>query len=218
MSASPHLAGSTPLPVLIARMALVVGACVGVGVLPYLFTGEETEIVSYTAPKEPVKKLAAEPPPVGKPGRLWGAIVPLKTELWFFKVTGPIEDVKQQDADLRKFLESVRFDKGEPSWTLPEKWKQEPGAGFIHAIIRIPTDTEPLEFSVSRLVRGESPLEEQLLANVNRWRGQISLPPVTPEELANTTEKLTVAGAESTLVTLDGIVKPKMPGRGPFMQ
>jgi hypothetical protein len=155
---------------------------------------------------------------LGKPGRLWGAILPLKSELWFFKVTGPIEEVSQRDSELRRFLESVEFKNGEPVWSLPEGWKQESGFDFIFAVIHIPTDADPLELSVSHLVRADGPLSDQILANVNRWRGQMSLPAVKPDELSSTTERLTVAGAETTLVSLDGLIKPKTPGRGPFMK
>jgi hypothetical protein len=204
--------------VLIARIALVAVSCLLMVVLPYLFTAEETNIVSYAAPKETPRQLpAATPSPAGTPGRLWGAIVPMETELWFFKATGPIEEMTKVEPELRTFLESVRFDKGEPKWELPDGWEQSPGFDFIFANIRIPAGKEPIELSVSRLVRRDMPLEEDLLENVNRWRGQITKPPVSAEDLSKSTETLNVSGFETTLVSLEGMLKPRGMGRGPFM-
>lgn len=204
--------------VLIARIALVAMSCLLIAVLPYLFTTEEKEIVSYPAPKETPRQLPAAPPaPESKPGRLWGAIVPMESELWFFKATGPIEEMTKVEPELRTFLESVKFDKGEPKWKLPDGWEQSPGFDFIFANIRIPMDKDPIELSVSRLVRRDIPLEEDLLENVNRWRGQITKPPIAADDLSKSTETLTVSGAETTLVILDGMLKPRGTGRAPFM-
>jgi len=199
------------------RIALVLGTCVLIAVLPYVYTGADTKIVSYTAPKETPRQMPAPPSTEGKPGRLWGAIVPQKSELWFFKATGPIDVMTQYEPELRTFLESIQFDQGEPKWTLPAGWKQEPGFDFVFATIRIPAEKEPLELSVSRLVRRDSPpLDEQLLENINRWRGQATLPPITAAELATSTERLTVSEAEATLLSVAGILKPRSMGRGPF--
>jgi hypothetical protein len=213
---------SPPAPltgsILAVRIALVAGVCVAIGVLPYLFTGETTQIISYTAPKEPARNAPPEPLPMGKPGRLWGAIVPLKSDLWFFKITGPSADVARREADLRDFVQTVSFPNGEPKWTLPADWTERPGNEFRFVTIVLPAEKAPLELTVSRLGRGDNPLDEQLLANVNRWRGQVSLPPITLEELASSTERLEVAGVEATIVSLDGVLKPNSMGRGPFMQ
>ncbi len=63
------------------------------------------------------------------------------------------------------------------AWALPEKWTQERGSGMRFATIRT---AEGLEISVVTLggaAGGE-------LANVNRWRGQIGLPPADEASLA----------------------------------
>lgn len=202
--------------ILAARLALVAAACGLIGVLPYLFTGETTEIVTYTAPQEEVRKMpAAEPAAAGEPGRLWGVIVPLEADVWFFKLTGPIAEVAQRDPELRKFLQTVEFSDGRPQWKLPANWTQKPGSELRFATIVVPAEKKLMEMTVIKLVRN-GPWDKQLLDNVNRWREQITLPPVAADDLGTTTEKMTVAGVDSTLVNLEGVVKPSSMGRPPF--
>ncbi len=43
-----------------------------------------------------------------------------------------------------------------------------------------------------------------LLANVNRWRGQVGLPPIAAEELEKTVSSFDVIGGRASLVDLTG--------------
>ena len=79
----------------------------------------------------------------------------------------------------------------------------------------IPTDNKPLELAVSKLGRG-GPWDEQLLVNVNRWRDQLTLPPLKPEEITDATAALDVDGVTATVVNVAGIKKPDTMGRGPL--
>lgn len=203
--------------VLAVQLVLVVGVCGMLAWLPYLFTREETAITQYPAPKETFAKVPAKLPSVGEPARLWGAIVPLTSDVWFFKLTGPVEAVKALESDLSQFLQTVRFGKDEPTWTLPDGWQQKPGNEFRFATLIIPAGEKPLELAVSKLGRG-GPWDAQLLVNVNRWREQLTLPPLKPEELTEATETLDVDGVTATIVNAVGIKKPDTMGRGPFMK
>lgn len=58
------------------------------------------------------------------------------------------------------------------SWTLPKGWRQEPGSGMRFATLKPPV-TGKLDVSVI-VLPGPAGGE---LANVNRWRGQMGLPP-----------------------------------------
>lgn len=218
MSVPSRTARQLSPTVLATQLGLIVLACVVVVTLPYLFTKEETEIRAYSAPKEPPRKMSAEPPSKGEPARLWGAIVPLQNELWFFKLTGPVEEVGQLEPQLREFLQTVRFDKGDPKWTTPEGWTMRPGNEFRFATLLIPSSQKPLELAVSKLPRGDDPLAEQLLANVNRWRGQVTQPPLNSDELESAAETIQIDGRSSILVSLVGIAAPSSMGRGPFMK
>jgi hypothetical protein len=103
----------------------------------------------------------------------------------------------------RSFLESVKFAGQEPTWTLPEGWKQLPGSGFRFATIEI-GDSKTLDYSVTTLPKGDAGETEYLLSNINRWRGQVSLPPITAEQLAAESTKVPLADHTATLVDLVG--------------
>lgn len=202
--------------VLTTQIVLVGGVCGLLSWLPYLMTGEETEITQYPAPKEAFPQLPSRLPSAGEPARLWGAIVPWKADVWFFKLTGPIDDVQALDGALRKFLISVDLRTGEPAWTLPDGWQQKPGNEFRFATLVVPAGEKPLELAVSKLGRN-GPWNDQLLVNVNRWYEQMSLPPLASDQLA-ALESVDVDGATATVVNVDGLKKPETRGRGPFMQ
>lgn len=65
-------------------------------------------------------------------------------------------------------------------WTLPKGWKEGPGdSPFVVAALMPPVSGD-VKASVAK-AKGGPALER---ANVDRWRGQIQLPPVTDDELA----------------------------------
>jgi hypothetical protein len=64
-------------------------------------------------------------------------------------------------------------------WTAPRGWKDLPGAGMRVATLQPPASSGKAEATVTAFpggVGGE-------LANVNRWRGQIALPPLAEADL-----------------------------------
>lgn len=66
------------------------------------------------------------------------------------------------------------------SWTTPAGWKELAGNGMRAASFELPKSAGKAEVTVVALpgdVGGE-------LANVNRWRGQLALPPYSEEQLA----------------------------------
>jgi hypothetical protein len=65
-------------------------------------------------------------------------------------------------------------------WTTPKGWTELPGSAMRVATFQLPKGPGKAEVTVVALpgdVGGE-------LANVNRWRGQIALPPIAEEDLA----------------------------------
>ncbi|HEY2410817.1 MAG TPA: hypothetical protein VGI40_01160 [Pirellulaceae bacterium] len=140
-----------------------------------------------------------------------GLIVPLDDVSWFFKLTGDAQTVEPQQEAFLKFVQTIKFSSGpdsRPSWTLPTGWKELPGGGFRFATIQIPHDGKPLELAVSS-AGGD------LLANVNRWRQQLKLPPIAASDLKSEATKLQVDGHEATLVSLVGKGSGQM-GGAPF--
>ncbi|MEX0586885.1 MAG: hypothetical protein WD176_09580, partial [Pirellulales bacterium] len=192
--------------------------------------GPEEVIHSYQVPKQHLVEAANKvEPPAGatfgphampaaattEPKRTLGAIVVHDAQGWFFKLTGPIETVGELAEPFRTFLESVKFAKQEPTWTLPEGWTQLPASGFRFATIEI-ADSEDMDFSVTTLPAGDIGETEYLLSNINRWRGQVNLLPITAEQLAAETTKVPLADHTATLVDLVGKGGPGGKGQPPF--
>lgn len=188
------------------------------------------EIRRYTVEKPPpIEPLARLNPhragagqdeqPTGEPtDRTLGAIVPLAAQGWFFKLTGPTDAVAAEEEDFTTFLKSVRFaSDGKPTWTLPEGWQQQPGNQIRYATLVISGDGEPLEVSVTALPNAGDDDENYVLMNVNRWRGQLRLPPIAKEQLGGESTEIKLNGATATLVNLVGHAAPNTMGRPPFV-
>lgn len=135
-----------------------------------------------------------------------GAIVPQGEQLWFLKMTGAVDAVGAQAGAFRELVQSVRFlGDGQPAWTLPQGWSQQPASGMRYATLTVGDARPPLEVSVTVLPAGGGDLNEAILANVNRWRNQLSLPPLKGDQLASETETVALTGGGSaTLVTMQG--------------
>jgi hypothetical protein len=85
-----------------------------------------------------------------------------------------------------------------PQWEVPEGWKPKAATTMRLASFVVGADGD---LSVVALGPGAG----GTLANVNRWRGQLGLSPVSEAELATTTTSLALAGGQSaTLVELTG--------------
>jgi hypothetical protein len=188
------------------------------------------EITRYTVakplPLEPVATknphaggaMADEPPSGAPTDRTLAAIVPLEPQGWFFKLTGPTDAVAAQEEVFTTFLKTVGFPPGgNPTWTLPEGWTQQPGNQIRYATLLIPAEGKPLELSVTALPNSGGDVEAYVLVNVNRWRGQLRLPPVGQEQLSGESTKVELDGATATVVNLVGHAAPNTMGRPPFV-
>ncbi len=151
------------------------------------------------------------------------------TMSWFFKLTGEDTFVASQKAVFLQFLKSFTFNDSTPApdasaaamsalppaaatmdaaaapgsiWTVPAGWQSVPPSQFLLAQYTIQSNDAQAEVNVSQLA-GEG---GGLLANVNRWRRQLGLPPVAQEaDLAKVVSSLTVPGAPAQMVDLSGI-------------
>lgn len=167
------------------------------------------QISRYTVPKPPPPPKVATAQTAAKtaveaPGRLLGAIFPQGETTWFFKLTGPKDVLVEQADHFLKFVQSVHFEAEKPRWTLPEGWRETPGTDMRFATIRFDASGKTHEMSVIPLPTGGGDFDEYLLANINRWRGQMNVGPISKAELSNTTVTLEVAGVKATLVNIDG--------------
>lgn len=141
--------------------------------------------------------------------RMAVAIVQNPDATWFFKVTGPAELVAKTEDQWKAFFKSVKFTEGEPSWDTPDNWSTAGSKPMRHATLIIGDTEPPLELAISKLGPGQD-----LLLNVNRWRGQINLKPSTTEELESQIQKLESDAGEYLLFDAVGTGSGQM--RPPF--
>ncbi len=160
--------------------------------------------------------------PADAPVRMLGAIVPYAGATWFFKLTGPAAIVGAEKARFLAFLATVRpaapgetlaaapaaapamassapppgivaAAAGIPDlhWSAPAHWQAKPATALRKATYLIPSAAgATAELAISAFpgnVGGE-------LANVNRWRGQLQLPPLGETELAGAVTRFTAHG------------------------
>ena len=136
---------------------------------------------------------------------------------WFFKMTGEDSFVAAQKQNFLQFLKSVSFvenaraqisaapaaqnQNANSIWTIPSGWRQLPPSEFLVAKFLIQNGDAKAEVNVSSLA-GEG---GGLAANVNRWRGQLGLPPVTQEdEFSKMAGSFDVVGGKAQVVDFTG--------------
>lgn len=168
----------------------------------------------------------------GEKTRILAAITRRDGVAWFFKMTGDDDLVAQQKPAFIEFLKSVSFaaataqaqlppshppiDAGgmmpqagsapssgqfKPNWEVPSGWKEIPGGQFLVAKFILPGGGDtPAAVNVSK-----SPGDGGgLLANLNRWRGQLGLAPVAEADLATQAQSLDLPDGKATLADITG--------------
>ena len=156
---------------------------------------DQEEIRSYIVPKPRFET------------RLLAAMTSRDGSTWFFKMIGRTRFLEEHADVFSEFLKSVHFDENStPVWKLPDGWKQELGKGMRFATIRIhPKGKAPVMVTVISFPDAGGTHEERRLSNINRWRRQVELDPVTPEDLDSITETVRLAdGSEALLVDFTG--------------
>lgn len=93
-------------------------------------------------------------------------------------------------------------------WGMPEGWVQQPGDQFRFATLVDARTQPPLTVTVSRLPARQG----SLLANVNRWRGQLSLAPIEEAQIPQDVRVLDGAQLDAVLVDL---TSPEVDGAEP---
>src|SRR6478736_4524641 len=90
---------------------------------------------------------------------------------------------------------------GGPTWTVPAGWKEISGGQFLFAKFLIAGEGDAkaaVNVSTSAGTGGG------LLANVNRWRGQLGLGAWSEGELQKNVKEIEVAGGKVTYIELSG--------------
>lgn len=122
------------------------------------------------------------------PDQMLAAVFLRPGEAWFLKMSGPREAISVNAEGFEKLAKSFTFGKAgsqdsHPLWELPPGWQEKPASGMRWATIVPVNSSEAHQISLIRLPREGNDAAEYLLANVNRWRGQLGLEEWTKEEL-----------------------------------
>jgi hypothetical protein len=180
------------------RLSLIGAA----GLTALLMLGcQRDEIQTYDVPKPEATAGPARGPQ--GPVHMLAAIVPHGQSTWFFKLTGPVPEMETQKDAFDQFIRSVRFtdQAGEPvTWTVPAGWRQEKGSAMRYATLR-PGEKAPASELTVVVLPGEA---GSMLANINRWRDQIGLPPTSEAELGTMTRQAKINDNSVTFVDLTG--------------
>ncbi len=159
----------------------------------------------------------------GKASRIVAAIQHRDGTSWFFKMAGDADLVGQQKPVFIDFLKTLSFSsaetqaalppghpaigdmttktavpishEGQPNWTVPAGWQEAPAGSFLLAKFTIVGDSGAT-VNVSQSVGDGG----GLMPNVNRWRGQLDLPPAN-EALAVT---FSFPGGQGQTVNING--------------
>ncbi len=89
---------------------------------------------------------------------------------------------------------------GRPAWEIPSDWQETSASQMLLAKFAVTNQDGEAEVTVSSFP-GEV---GGLLANVNRWRGQVGLTPLAQDDLDKSVSRLDVLGGTATLVDVNG--------------
>jgi hypothetical protein len=143
--------------------------------------------------------------PGGSADRMLGAIIIRGDRAWFFKAAGVDKTLGEQAAAFRAMIESIRFADDQPTWKLPDGWRQKPGSGMRFATLEFGPTEAPTELTVIPLGVPPGDRTAYLLSNVNRWRQQVGLEPIDAAQLASDAAEVKLDGdMVATVVDLKG--------------
>ena len=162
----------------------------------------------------------------GKKSRILGGILPLDAETWFFKLSGPDEIVAARKDEFKKFLETVKTEATpvlassaeksgsntnaptppvlattavQPDYKAPPGWIAQPLSPMRLASFKV-TGPNGAEADVS--VVSLAGMAGGDLANINRWREQLKLPPLSEDDIASISSHVNISGHDFLVTDL----------------
>jgi hypothetical protein len=85
-----------------------------------------------------------------------------------------------------------------PTFSAPASWQPGPGGEFSRATFLISDGPQMARVTVSEFAANAGPMITDPLANVNRWRRDIGLPPVDKDSIEQVTRPILVDGQAAT--------------------
>lgn len=184
---------------------------------------KQAEPVAIGADQGRLFNFVSDQPMIGQSRqRILVAMLTRGTMSWFFKMTGEDSFVTSQKDNFIQFLKSVSFVENSPAqtaaapvtpaiqdgnqnagsiWTVPSDWQALPPSQFLLAEYAV-TGTNGAKADVNVAEMGGE--GGGLAANVNRWRGQLGLPPAGETDFSKSVSTLDIPGGQASLVDLTG--------------
>ncbi len=178
--------------------------------------------------------IAGQNPGNGETARILGVIQHRTDAVWFFKMTGDANLVEQQKPAFVAFLKSLKFaavpaqtelppghpamgdmgmgmpataapgpisHEGQPNWQVPAGWQEVSGGQFLVAKFMLAGAGGATAAVNVSSANGEG---GGLAGNVNRWRGQLGLAPLSEADINKLVKVIDVPGGQASLVDLSG--------------
>jgi hypothetical protein len=158
--------------------------------------------------------------------RILVAMLSQRGTMWFFKMTGEDSLVQEQKPVFVGFLKSINLEPArssprelvsqtapepspvgaeetpsKPQWEVPPDWKEQPPGQMLLAKFLLTGGADAKAEVTVSVFPGDT---GGLLANVNRWRGQVGLGPLEASQLNKHVTSLDVPGGKATLVDVSG--------------
>lgn len=159
-------------------------------------------------------------------GRILVAMLVRPDGSWFFKLAGEDAFVREQKPAFLEFLKSITFEEGNslvqaaapgppanigphpgppaaelPRWEVPANWSEQPRSPIALASFRAADEAGGKADITVTMLAGDA---GGTLANVNRWRGQLGLPPADQAELSRILTAVDAGGNKAVMVDLAG--------------
>ena len=127
--------------------------------------------------------------------RILGAVIPDGGNVYFVKATDRIARITSAESSFRSIVEQFAVDpkSGSPKFELPAGWSLKlldnanAGIGLAEMIAEINFEAVggPMRFTISKYNRPteQAMWDEYLLSQINRWRGQLELSPISVLDL-----------------------------------
>ncbi|HNQ73448.1 MAG TPA: hypothetical protein PKN95_07580 [Verrucomicrobiota bacterium] len=222
----------TPLPGMAGREALIVNMWRQQVGMPELGEAEATEQLRTVEVGDEAGKLFEinGTSTGGTAMRIVTVMLHRGATSWFFKLQGSSPLVEAETPKFLKFLQSVKIeaasspelpaghpplvdDRGTgaspaararrdgPTWTVPGGWREIDGGQFLFAKFVI---ADPAGNQAAVNVSTSAGDGGGLIANVNRWRGQLGLPAWSAAEVEQQAQKIATDAGPATLIEMRG--------------
>lgn len=152
-----------------------------------------------------------------------GVVIPGQEATWFLKMSGAPSVVARAKEPFLRFIQTFEFHTGShgpaqtaatgagydsgraaggtPQWRPPENWREKSPGSMVTAAFSVSgKENRQAEVTISRL-SGDG---GGLLANINRWRGQLMLEPIGPADLSRHVAYIEVGEDKVPLVDFTG--------------